>query len=162
MHRHTSENGKFGFDIDNTIGATPQPNLPYMDDWGEFWDTHRLNHMLKLTNNEGYDEHDIAKLRTYTQDILSQHHPAPSLLHGDLWGGNKAFCKIKGKEDDEEDIVPVIFDPATYYGDREADVAMTELFGGFSSDFYEGYESEWPLLEVSCRDKDGWFLSVWR
>lgn len=57
--------------------------------------------------------------------------------------GNKSFARVDGK------VVPVIFDPATYYGDREADVAMTYLFGGFGSDFYDGYESEWPLPEVS-------------
>jgi fructosamine-3-kinase len=64
-----------------------------------------------------------------------------SLLHGDLWGGNKGFCK----GDDGDTVIPCIFDPATYYGDREADVAMTYLFGGFTSDFYTGYESVWPL-----------------
>ena len=64
-----------------------------------------------------------------------------SLLHGDLWGGNKGFVKVDGGKK----VVPCIFDPATYYGDREADVAMTYVFGGFTPDFYSGYESEWPL-----------------
>lgn len=63
-----------------------------------------------------------------------------SLLHGDLWGGNKGFCK-----DTDGSIIPCIFDPATYYGDREADVAMTYVFGGFTNEFYDGYESVWPL-----------------
>jgi len=138
MHRTFSPDGKFGFDVDNTIGATPQPNLPWMETWAEFWDTHRLGHMLKLTSNAGLNEKKVALLRKKTRDLLS-HNPEPSLIHGDLWGGNKGFAKVEG------DLVPVIFDPATYYGDREADVAMTYLFGGFGSDFYEGYESEWPL-----------------
>ena len=142
MHRCTSENGKFGFHVDNTIGATPQPNLPWMDDWPNFWDEHRLRHMLKLTGGAGLSKADVEKLRSKTRELLS-HKPTPSLLHGDLWGGNKSYAKVDGK------VVPIIFDPATYYGDREADVAMTYLFGGFSSDFYEGYESEWPLPEVS-------------
>lgn len=141
MHACCSENGKFGFCVDNTIGATPQPNLPWMDDWGEFWDQNRLGHMLKLTNNAGLSDPDVEKLRAKTRQLLS-HKPKPSLLHGDLWGGNKSYAKVDGK------VVPVIFDPATYYGDRESDVAMTYLFGGFGADFYEGYESEWPLPEV--------------
>ena len=153
MHRHVSEQG-FGFHVDNTIGATPQPNLPWMDDWADFWDTHRLGHMLKLTDNAGYSDEDIEKLRVKTRELLS-HKPAPSLLHGDLWSGNKSYAK-----EDDGTIVPVIFDPATYYGDREADIAMTYVFGGFGSDFYQGYESEWPLPEVrmnscgACAVKD--------
>ena len=139
MHRSTSEKG-FGFELDNTIGATPQPNLPYYKDWSEFWDVHRLGHMLKLCQNVGYSNDKIEQLREKTKELLS-HNPSPSLLHGDLWGGNKGYAKVG------DDVVPVIFDPATYYGDREADVAMTYLFGGFGTDFYQGYEDEWSLPE---------------
>merc|ERR1719223_1579309 len=141
MHRCFSPNGQFGFHLDNTIGATPQPNLPWIESWPKFWDTHRLGHMLKLTGNAGLDKTKVKKLREKTKELLSSHNPEPSLLHGDLWGGNKGFAKI------DDDVVPVIFDPATYYGDREADIAMTYLFGGFGADFYDGYESEWPLSE---------------
>jgi len=138
MHRNTSPNGKFGFHLDNTIGATPQPN-GWMDDWADFWDERRLGHMLRLTHDAGYSDREVEKLRRKTRELLS-HKPEPSLIHGDLWGGNKGYAReADGK------TVPVIFDPATYYGDREADVAMTSLFGGFGSDFYNGYESEWPL-----------------
>lgn len=140
MHKCSSSNHKFGFHVDNTIGATPQPNLPWKDDWADFWDEHRLGHMLKLTNDAGLDKATVERLRTKTRELLS-HNPQPSLIHGDLWGGNKSYAKIDGK------VVPVIFDPATYYGDREADIAMTYLFGGFGSDFYAGYESVWPLPE---------------
>lgn len=140
MHRSTSPNGKFGFDVDNTIGATPQLNLPWMDNWADFWCELRLGHMLKLTNNARLSQAQADKLRAKTRELLS-HNPEPSLIHGDLWGGNKGFCKDleTGK------VVPCIFDPATYYGDREADVAMTYVFGGFSSEFYKGYNDEWPL-----------------
>mmetsp|Transcript_19226 Transcript_19226/g.29148 ORF Transcript_19226/g.29148 Transcript_19226/m.29148 type:complete len:372 (-) Transcript_19226:66-1181(-) len=138
MHRVVSDNGKFGFDVDNTIGATPQPNLPWIDNWADFWIEHRLGHMLKLTGDAGLDKETINKLMSKTRELLS-HNPEPSLIHGDLWGGNKGYAKVDGS------IVPVIFDPATYYGDREADIAMTYVFGGFGPDFYEGYESEWPL-----------------
>ena len=139
---HRCVNDQFGFHVDNTIGATPQPNLPWYNDWADFWDELRLGHMLKLTDDAGLSQGEVDKLRAKTRELLS-HKPAASLLHGDLWGGNKGYAKVDGK------IVPVIFDPATYYGDREADVAMTYLFGGFGADFYQGYESEWPLPEVS-------------
>jgi len=139
MHRHCSNNGEFGFHIDNTIGATHQPN-GWIKDWPHFWDTHRLGHMLRLTDDAGYSAKEVEALRIKTRELLS-HNPAPSLLHGDLWGGNKGYAKVDGQ------VVPVIFDPATYYGDREADIAMTYLFGGFGNDFYEGYESEWSLPE---------------
>ena len=139
MFEAPSEKG-FGFHIDNTIGATPQPNLPWNKIWADFWDELRLGHMLKLTGNAGLTADKVEKLRQKTKELLS-HNPPASLIHGDLWGGNKGFCKMDGK------TIPVIFDPATYYGDREADVAMTYLFGGFSSDFYDGYNSEYPLPE---------------
>ena len=142
MHRSVSTNGAFGFHLDNTIGATPQPN-GWETDWADFWDKHRLGHMLRLTDNAGYSDQEIDQLRQKTRTLLSSHKPVASLLHGDLWGGNKGYAKVDGK------TVPVIFDPATYYGDREADIAMTYLFGGFGNDFYNGYESEWPLPEVS-------------
>jgi fructosamine-3-kinase len=161
MHkRGISPNGLFGFHIDNTIGATPQPN-GWEEDWPDFWDKHRLGHMLTLTGDAGFDAEKITKLRQKTRELLS-HGPEPCIVHGDLWGGNKGFCKKNGK------VIPVIFDPATYYGDREVDVAMVSLefspvqcrllssyetqflfktyvFGGFNSDFYHGYNSEWPL-----------------
>lgn len=136
MHRSLSDKG-FGFHVENTIGATPQPN-GWMNSWPDFWDKHRLGHMLTLTYDAGLSQDKVEKLRQKTRELLS-HNPAPSLIHGDLWGGNKGFVKEGGK------VVPCIFDPATYYGDREADVAMTYLFGGFSGDFYEGYNAEWPL-----------------
>jgi fructosamine-3-kinase len=62
--------------------------------------------------------------------------PQPSLLHGDLWGGNWAS---------DSDGNPVLFDPAVYYGDREADLAMTELFGGFDDRFYQSYRQTWTI-----------------
>jgi len=145
MHKSMSSNGQHGFHVDNTIGATPQPNA-WVGNWADFWDDHRLGHMLKLTGNLGYGDNTISKLRQKTRELLD-HDPAPSLLHGDLWGGNKGYAKIGGE------TLPVIFDPATYYGCRETDLAMTGLFGGFSSDFYEGYNSEYPLPDPEAYNK---------
>lgn len=136
MHRHTAE--KFGWVRDNTIGSTLQKNTAD-DSWIAFWRQQRLGYQLNLAQKNGY----TGLLQSLGEQLLSGcqhffvgHTPLPSLLHGDLWGGNYAFS-VEGQ--------PVVFDPAVYYGDREADLAMTELFGGFSPDFYAAYRSAWPF-----------------
>lgn len=136
MHKVTSN--RFGWQRDNTIGSTPQYNQP-MDNWVDFWREQRLLPQLKLAQQNGYGR----SLDGVTDRLLSDfprlfenHQPVPSMLHGDLWGGNASGL---------EDGTPVIYDPAFYYGDREADIAMTRLFGGFSSDFYRAYNEAWPL-----------------
>ena len=153
MHKAgVSPNGEapFGFPVDNTIGATFQPNLPWRENWADFWDEHRLGHMLRLTGNAGGLPSDkIEALRSKTRELLSPEARGgdpvvASIVHGDLWGGNKGFCK---DPEAPGGIAPTIFDPACYYGDREVDVAMTYVFGGFTGDFYDGYESVWPLSE---------------
>jgi fructosamine-3-kinase len=104
MHQCTSPNNMFGYDIDNTIGATPQPNK-WCSSWTEFWLTHRLGHMLSLCKRDGatfpYERELVEKVKA----ILDDHDCQPSLVHGDLWSGNQAYTK-EGE--------PVIFDPATY------------------------------------------------
>jgi len=135
MHRSTADT--FGWHRDNTIGSTPQPNQRAAH-WVRFWCEHRLGFQLELAARNGYGgrlQERGARLLEQVGALLD-HAPAPSLLHGDLWGGN-----FSG--DDQGS--PVIFDPACYYGDREADVAMTELFGGFGSRFYAAYNAAWPL-----------------
>jgi fructosamine-3-kinase len=109
MHRHASDKG-FGFYVDNTIGARPQPNLPWIDNWANFWDEHRLGHMFKLRGNAGLTDEKAEQLHQKTCELLS-HKPAPSVVHGDLWGGNKGFCEKDGT------AIPVIFDPAACHGD---------------------------------------------
>jgi fructosamine-3-kinase len=135
LHRRTAP--AFGWKRDNTIGATPQPN-PWTASWPEFWRDHRLGHQLRLAARGGHGGRLQAlgeRLMTRLPALLD-HSPAPSLLHGDLWGGNFGYT-IEGEA--------VIYDPAVYYGDREADLAMTELFGGFGSELYAGYREAWPL-----------------
>ncbi len=135
LHRHTG--ASFGWVRDNTLGATPQHNAPDRD-WARFWAQRRLGFQLDLAARHGHG----GALQRQGEALLGRlpalidHGPAPSLLHGDLWGGNLAFAE--GGE-------PVVFDPAVYYGDREADLAMTELFGGFPGDFYAAYREAWPL-----------------
>jgi fructosamine-3-kinase len=130
-----SDSKEFGWDINNTIGSTPQINT-WMADWVEFYTQHRLGYQFQLARRRGGRFPQQEKLLAAIPQILAGHQPQPALLHGDLWGGNAAFTSA-GE--------PVIFDPATYYGDREVDVAMTELFGGFPAAFYQGYNEVLPL-----------------
>lgn len=135
---HEQRQPFFGWHRDNTIGSTPQPN-PQSADWIGFWRSQRLQHQLHLAAGKGYRGHlqtSGAQLCDKLAAFFDGYQPQSSLLHGDLWGGNAATDK-QGN--------PVIFDPACYYGDREADLAMTELFGGFSGDFYAAYTEISPL-----------------
>ncbi len=134
---HRLEQSYFGWRMDNCIGATPQPN-PKTDDWPVFYREHRLSHQFKLAAEKGRQFDKSKKLLDGMESFFSSYHPHPSLLHGDLWGGN-ASCDSHGS--------PFIFDPASYYGDREADLAFTYMFGGFSPAFYYAYEQEYPLDE---------------
>ena len=133
MHRATRK--QFGWQRDNTIGSTPQVNTP-ADDWVEFWREQRLGFQLRLAARRGRDLSSKGeRLMAGLEQFFRDYRPTPSLLHGDLWGGNVGACGGQ----------PVIFDPAVYYGDRETDLAMTELFGGFSARFYRAYDEAWPL-----------------
>lgn len=125
---------RFGWDQNNTIGSTPQPN-PWAHNWATFFAESRIGYQLQLAQRRGVSFGQSAQLLDAIPDLLG-HSPVPSLVHGDLWSGNAGFS-AEGE--------PVIFDPAVYWGDREVDIAMTELFGGFPSSFYEGYQSVWPL-----------------
>ncbi|NJM60349.1 MAG: fructosamine kinase family protein [Oscillatoriales cyanobacterium RU_3_3] len=136
MHRYLEKNKtEFGWNINNTIGSTPQINN-WTADWAEFWAEHRIGYQLKLGRRRGGNFPRGETLLAAIPKLLEGYKPQPSLVHGDLWGGNAAVT-AEGE--------PVIFDPATYWGDREVDIAMTELFGGFSGAFYRSYNETWPL-----------------
>jgi len=144
QHRVTS--GHYGWHRDNNIGATPQPNTP-SSSWLEFLREHRLGFQLKLAEDKGLPQREQVlgcEVLDGLGAFFAGHVPAASLLHGDLWSGNW------GASPSEE---PYVFDPAVYFGDREADLAMTRLFGGFGAGFYEAYQAEWPLTE-------GWEVRV--
>lgn len=129
---------KFGWHRDNTIGSTPQANTPAAE-WVEFLREQRLLPQLALarSNGAGADLIDAGQRLCERLDaFFAGYRPVPSLLHGDLWGGNWGT---------DEHGRPVLFDPAVYFGDREADVAMTRLFGGFGAPFYAAYQAAWPL-----------------
>ena len=134
--QHRCIGGHFGWRQNNFIGATPQFNT-LNDDWVWFFREHRLGFQLRLAAENGYRgklQEQGAQLLESLPEFFSGYTPKPSVLHGDLWGGNWG---VLGTGE------PVIFDPAVYYGEREADLAMTELFGGFPPEFYSAYDAHW-------------------
>jgi fructosamine-3-kinase len=138
LHRAT-RGGRFGFPHDNYLGSTPQPN-EWSADGCEFFRRRRLGHQLALAHANGLADRELSRLGERLLERLDRWldlrgEPA-CLLHGDLWGSNYLI---------DEAGAPVLIDPAAYYGHREADLAMTHLFGGFDAAFYAGYEEEWPL-----------------
>jgi fructosamine-3-kinase len=142
LHKITSS--KYGYFEDNFIGSTEQINVPQNESWSEFYFENRLMFQFRLAEKNGYSTNelksgikDIEKIITH---IIGESEEKPTLLHGDLWGGNYIVDQ-RGN--------PVLIDPAVYYGHREADLAMTKLFGGFDSKFYSAYNEEYPL-------KEGW------
>ncbi len=143
---HLQTQAYFGWHSDNTIGSTAQVNGRYRD-WPSFWQQQRLGRQLALAASRGY----CGRLQTLGEKLCADltplfagYRPQPALLHGDLWGGNAAA---------DEQGNPVIYDPACYFGDRETDLAMTELFGGFGPAFYQAYQTVYPLDPGYARRK---------
>ncbi len=147
MHRHGFD--RYGWPRDNYIGRTPQHNR-WSDNWSEFFAWQRLGDQLDRLDQHLPDR-DLGRwqrpLFEAWLDQFGRHQPEPALIHGDLWQGNAEMTT--GAQ-------PVIFDPSVHYADRECDLAMTHLFGGFSRHFYESYEKEWPLPE-GHEDRRPWY-----
>lgn len=136
LHRHTSD--RYGFASDNFIGGSPQGN-GWQNEWPRFFAERRLRPQFAWAIGNGMDRTLAEQGESLAERLAAffiDYHPQASLLHGDLWGGNASALP---------DGTPVIFDPAAYFGDREADIAMSELFGGFPESFYAGYRAAWPL-----------------
>ncbi|GLO60883.1 hypothetical protein MACH09_13910 [Vibrio sp. MACH09] len=124
------EQQEYGFDQDNFLGATLQPNR-WRKKWSRFFSEQRIGWQLKLLEEKGISFGAIEDIVENINQQLLHHHPSPSLLHGDLWHGNAGNTAFG----------PLCYDPASYWGDKECDIAMTELFDGFQPEFYKGYES---------------------
>ncbi|WP_309398033.1 fructosamine kinase family protein [Cerasicoccus maritimus] len=133
LHRKVSD--RFGWPESNFIGSTPQQNA-WADDWPTFFREQRLRPQFSIARRRGAPIRGDTAFLNIVDDLLAGHTPEPSLLHGDLWGGNAGHDSAGN---------PVIFDPASYYGDRETDLAFTHMFGGFPPSFYAAYEGAWPL-----------------
>jgi fructosamine-3-kinase len=139
LHRASLANGpgqgRVGWDHDNWIGATPQPN-GWWPRWGAFFCQQRLGHQLRLAAVKGQPYRNSEALLALALERLEHHSCQAVLVHGDLWSGNAAL--VSGG-------AGALFDPAVYRGDREVDLAMARLFGGFPEAFFAGYEAGWPL-----------------
>ncbi|AFY93984.1 fructosamine kinase family protein [Chamaesiphon minutus] len=136
LHRHQiNDRAAFGWHTNNTIASTPQINI-WQEDWANFFMHHRIGYQLELARCKGGNFAKATTLLNAIPQLLDGHQPKPSLVHGDLWGGNASFTSTG---------IPIIYDPATYWGDREVDLALTELFGGFPTAFYQGYDRVYPV-----------------
>ena len=139
MHQQQQPDGKFGFDLPYEGG-----DVSFDNDWSDSWTTifveRRLDHLKDRLVDQGlWIEEDVQtyhKVREVIVSALSGHTSKPSLLHGDLWGGNYMFL---------ENGQPALFDPAPLYGDREFDLGITTVFGGFTQTFYDSYNKHYPL-----------------
>lgn len=134
--QHRATQATFGWTRDNTIGSSPQLNAE-SGDWPTFYRDLRLRYQLDLAARNGFGgrlQERGATLLDCLPEFFRSYRPNPALLHGDLWGGNRLT---------DEHGQPVIFDPAVYYGDREADIAMTRLFGGYGPELYAAYAANW-------------------
>ncbi|TVO58288.1 fructosamine kinase family protein [Denitromonas halophila] len=137
---HHDIGAHYGWPRDNFIGSTPQSNTEG-DGWARFFILHRLTPQLELARAKGYAGalgRDADALLERVPGLFVDYRPQPSLLHGDLWNGNAAM---------DDTGRPAIFDPAVYRGDRDTDLAMSELFGGFPHSFYVAYRRAWPMAE---------------
>jgi len=135
---HLSQQQQFGYPIDNTIGSNPQPNA-YEQDWVSFWQQQRLGFQLSLAKKNGFGSELFdtgMRLNQQVGNFFSNYSPIASLLHGDLWSGNQGADSAGN---------PVIYDPAVYYGDHEADLAMMELFGRPQRQFFEAYNDVFSI-----------------
>lgn len=136
---HETRGTACGFAHDNFIGSTPQLNSAVEGDWPEFFLERRLRYQVELAMQNGHGDELLRLLdrcESTVLDVLQPNREQPGLLHGDLWSGNFMV---------DEKGAPCLIDPAVYYGHREADLAMTRLFGGFDPKFYSAYFEAWPL-----------------
>ncbi|RDV27517.1 fructosamine kinase family protein [Alteromonas aestuariivivens] len=133
LHQQPTD-GQYGWRTDNFIGKTRQKNQ-WNGNWACFFAEQRIGWMLEELARHNQRLVNIDVFITQIAQFLSSHRPEPALLHGDLWSGNASICK-RG---------PIVYDPAVYIGDRETDLAMSELFGAFPAGFYQGYHDTYAI-----------------
>ena len=141
LHKSSSESSQkyFGWEKEGFIGSNIQIK-GWESNWGEFFVNYRLMPQLIQAKAWGVKVDDYEDELTYLSSYLNDHHPKISIVHGDLWSGNCGGTK---------NGLGSLYDPASYWADREVDISMTKLFGGFNEQFYRGYEEVWPLDKCS-------------
>ena len=141
LHKSSSEwcQKKFGWEEEGFIGSSNQTR-GWDSNWGEFFVNYRLRPQLIQAEVWGVRVDEYEDVLIYLSSYLNNHHPRTSIVHGDLWSGNCGSTK---------NGLGSLYDPASYWADREVDISMTKLFGGFNRDFYKGYEEIWPLDKFS-------------
>ena len=141
LHKSSAEenNKNFGWEEEGFIGSNTQIR-GWDSNWGQFFVNYRLRPQLKKAAKWGVRVEEYENVLIYLSSYLNHHHPKVALVHGDLWSGNCGSTKSG---------LGSLYDPASYWGDREVDISMTKLFGGFNLDFYKGYEEIWPLENFS-------------
>jgi fructosamine-3-kinase len=146
--QHRVQGQSHGWDADGFLGRTPQANA-WESRWSVFYRDQRLHWLHGLLRGAGRSSdalsRDLDAICGRMEDLLPEPAEGPVLLHGDLWGGN-AMPDEEGR--------PVVYDPAAYFGSREADLAMTRLFGGFEAGFYGAYQEAFPLEEGAAQRVD--------
>ena len=146
LHKFSSEyrQTNFGWEADGYIGVNSQV-AGWGNNWGEFFVNYRLRPQLEKAESWGVRVNDYEDILNFLRSYLNDHHPKVSLVHGDLWSGNCGTTKSG---------LGILYDPASYWADREVDISMTKLFGGFNREFYRGYEEIWPLDKLSKERTD--------
>ncbi|WP_269603556.1 fructosamine kinase family protein [Prochlorococcus marinus] len=141
LHKSSSEWSpkKFGWEKEGFIGSSTQIR-GWDNSWGEFFVNYRLRPQLIKAKAWGVRVDDYEDVLRYLSSYLNDHDPRISIVHGDLWSGNCGSTR---------NGLGSLYDPASYWADREVDISMTKLFGGFNRDFYQGYEEIWPLDKFS-------------
>lgn len=137
LHKVTAP--QFGYRKDNYLGTVPQFNH-VEEDWWLFFFKNRLESQIALAQKNNHwnqnRQETFISFKQYVLENFSDKKIVPSLLHGDLWSGNVFF---------DQQGEPVFVDPAVFYGDREQDIAMSQLFGGFRPEFLQSYQMVYPL-----------------
>jgi len=148
LHRSSLEghDGRFGWGRDNFIGSAPQPN-GWETSWPRFFAEQRLGVQLHWAARAGHRLQDAAALLARVPDWLAGLPAEPCLVHGDLWSGNAGLLNLPAGRPGRPQARGALFDPAVYRGDREVDLAMAQLFGGFPAAFFAGYDAYWPRAE---------------